>query len=161
LEHYFSGLSDTTKKRFSPHGSDNHNISQFYKDLSNCGYIAQVVDDPNIIAYAILKRNYLWHDADRLRSYGLDLDSETDCTYAPSVADEWQRKGLGKLMLQFILTDLQASKTKRIILWGGVQGNNLPALRFYEKNGFQKLEQFEYLGANFDMKLEISHVINR
>jgi len=161
LGHYFAGLSEATKKRFGPHGFDRHNISQFYKDLSNWGYIGQVIDDPAIIAYAILKRNYLWHDADRLRSYGLDLDAETDCTYAPSVADEWQGKGLGQLMLQFILSDLQASKAKRIILWGGVQGNNLPALRFYEKNGFQKLGQFEYLGTNFDMMLEIPHVFNR
>lgn len=158
LGYYFAGLSDATKKRFGPHGFDYHNISQFYKDLSNWGYIAQGIDDPAIIAYSILKRNYLWHDADRLRSYGLHLDATTDCTYAPSVADEWQGKGIGQLMLQFILTDLQAGTAKRIILWGGVQKDNLPALRFYEKNGFQILGQFEYFGTNVDMMLEIPQV---
>ncbi len=64
------------------------------------GYIAVEENTGKIIAYAILKKGYLEHDRQRLDSYGLQTDHQTDCTYAPSVADDWQGRGIGTALFQ-------------------------------------------------------------
>ncbi len=89
-----------------------------------------------IIGYAIVQRGILEHDRPRLQSYGLELSNTSDCTFAPSVADKWQGKGLGHLLLNFIVSDLLDGGFKRIILWGGVQSNNYNAVKFYLKKKF-------------------------
>lgn len=104
-----------------------------------------------MIAYAIIRVGYLEHDNPRLSSYGLQLNHQTDSTFAPSVADDWQGKGLGKELFAFILPELSARGINRIILWGGVQSNNERAVRYYQKLGFQSLGHFEYHGMNTDM----------
>jgi ribosomal protein S18 acetylase RimI-like enzyme len=90
-----------------------------------------------------------------LQSYGINPDSNTDCTFAPSVADEWQGIGIGNALFQFILTEIKELGIKRIILWGGVQADNDRAKNYYNKNGFKTLGQFEYNGLNYDMILNI------
>ncbi len=153
LYHYLQHLSPETKGRFGPHPFDKDSISVFYKaSASHIGYIAIESSSNQIIAYAIIKLGFLEHDAERLRSYGLLLNQQTDCTFAPSIADEWQGQGLGNELLGFIITDLQQhTKINRIILWGGVQADNIKAVKFYKKNGFETIGTFEYNGSNFDM----------
>ncbi len=104
-----------------------------------------------MIAYAIIRHGYLEHDSPRLSAYGLQLNHQTDGSFAPSVADNWQGKGLGKELFDFILPELSARGINRIILWGGVQRNNERAVRYYQKLGFQSLGHFEYHGMNTDM----------
>jgi len=69
------------------------------------------------------------------------------------VADAWQGYGLANHLLKFILADIKSPGFKRIILWGGVQCSNEPALKFYIKHGFKTLGSFEYNGLNNDMIL--------
>ncbi|MEI6088454.1 MAG: GNAT family N-acetyltransferase, partial [Bacteroidota bacterium] len=88
-------------------------------------------------------------------SYGLNLDSNSDCTFAPSVDDRWQKLGIGKKMFEFILSDLKTRKIKRVILWGGVQATNENAIHYYLKNEFRILGEFEYNGNNYDMAFDI------
>jgi diamine N-acetyltransferase len=154
---YLHHLGPETKKRFGPHMFDKKSIIDFYENAGkHRGYIAQDTGTLEIIAYSIIKIGYLEHDSSRLRSYGLTLDNKTDCAFAPSVADQWQSIGLGNSLFNFILSNLKTNKTKRIILWGGVQCDNYKAVNFYIKNGFRTLGQFEYNGLNYDMILEIS-----
>jgi ribosomal protein S18 acetylase RimI-like enzyme len=156
LVNYLHGLSAETKNRFGPHPFDLLSIKYFYEPHNqNTGYIARDNETQAIIAYSIVKSGYLEHDSYRLQSYGLHLSHETDCTFAPSVADAWQSQRIGNSLFLFILKNLQSSGIKRIILWGGVQSNNEKAVQFYKKHGFRILGGFEYNGPNYDMIMDI------
>ncbi|MEI8048278.1 MAG: GNAT family N-acetyltransferase [Bacteroidota bacterium] len=156
LSGYLYKLSAETAKRFGPHGFDVNSIADLFRKPDNClGYIALDNETTEIIAYSIVKQGFLEYDSPRLRSYGLILDSKTDCTFAPSVADAWQSLGVGNHLFHFVRSSLESIGIKRIILWGGVQSDNHKAVGFYRKNGFATLGEFEYNGYNFDMILEI------
>jgi len=155
---YLQHLSPETRKRFGPHGFDRPTVESFYAENdTHSGYVAEDTENGEIIAYAILKTGYLWHDLQRLRSYGFTPDSLTDGTFAPSVADQWQSQGIGNGLFEFILSDAKAKGINRIILWGGVQSDNVKAVNFYLKNGFITLGEFEYFGMNSDMVLQITN----
>lgn len=155
---YLQNLSIETKKRFGPHPFDLLAIKDFYESTNqNTGYIARDAETQAIIAYSIVKSGYLEHDSFRLQSYSLHLSHETDCTFAPSVADAWQSQRIGESLFLYILKSLQSSGIKRIILWGGVQSDNEKAVHFYKKHGFRILGGFEYNGLNYDMIMEITN----
>jgi diamine N-acetyltransferase len=156
LSGYLEHLSNDTKKRFGPHDFSKPGIIDFFADQKNTGYIAIDTTTKTIIAYAVVKLGYLQHDSPRLQSYGIALDHNTDCSFAPSVADSWQSCGIGNSLLHFIISDVKATAIKRIILWGGVQANNDKAVNYYTRNGFKILGQFEYHGDNYDMILNIT-----
>lgn len=154
---YLQQLSPETRRRFGPHGFDRQTVESFYAENdTHSGYVAEDTENGEIIAYSILKTGYLWHDLQRLQSYGLTPDSHTDGTFAPSVTDPWQSQGVGNSLFQFILPDARSKGIKRIILWGGVQSDNIKAVNFYLKNGFTTLGEFEYFGMNTDMVLNIT-----
>lgn len=156
LSDYFRLLGSETRSRFGPHSFEiNEMESMFANDPSLMPVIIQHKHTGEIIAYSVVKLGYLDHDSFRLNGYGLTLDHHTDATYAPSVADNWQGKGLGKRMFAFILNELKSMGRKRIILWGGVQCSNERAVVYYQHLGFVTLGQFEYHGLNYDMILDI------
>lgn len=156
LAGYLENLSSETVKRFGPHGFDKQSIYDLYQDQDMySGYIALDCETDEIIAYSVIKTGFLDHDASRLQSYGLTLNHKTDCTFAPSVADQWQSQGVGNSLFHYMLYDLKSKGIKRIILWGGVQSDNVRAVNYYLKNGFQNTGQFEYNGLNDDMLLNI------
>jgi len=153
---YLHGLSNDTKMRFGPHPFDEQSVVDFYNNTqTNTGYVAEDISTCNIVAYSIIKKGYLEHDSQRLQSYGMLLSHHHDCTFAPSVADDWQSCGVGNALFQFILSDLASSEINRIILWGGVQASNTRAVNYYYKHGFKKLGEFYYNGENYDMSLTI------
>lgn len=157
LFYYLLNLSTVTKKRFGPHLFDKQSVIDFYNNTDiNIGYVAQSIDTNEIVAYAIIKIGYLESDYNRFLSYGIVLDHKTDCEFAPSVADTWQSCGVGNNLFHFILKDIKKFGVERIILWGGVQADNVKAVNFYNKNAFQLLGQFTYKGENFDMMLDIT-----
>ena len=152
---YLQQLSPATRKRFGPHPFDEAAIVRFYSNpFEVWGFLAKSAETGAIVAYAPVKRGYLEHDRPRLEAYGLNLNQHTDCTFAPSLADDWQGQGLGGQLFNFIQTELQARGIRRVILWGGVQASNAAALRFYEKMGFRVLGGFDYEGGNWDMVKE-------
>lgn len=156
LPDYLEKLSPQTRHRFGPHPYDKQAIRDFYKPENlNQGFVAIEPQSESIIAYAIIKHGFLEHDAPRLQEYGLTLNALTDCTFAPSVADDWQGRGIGSGLFDFMLTKLKEQGKKRIILWGGVQATNERAIAYYLKKGFRPLGEFEYHGMNLDMALEI------
>jgi len=153
---YLQHLGPDTIKRYGPHGFDKQSIRDLYQNPDEyTGYIAQDTETSEIVAYSVIKTGYLEHDGFRLQSYGLTPNNETDCTFAPSVTDEWQSLGVGNSLFHFMLVDLKSKGTKRIILWGGVQSDNQKAVSYYLKNGFKTKGQFEHNGQNYDMILEI------
>lgn len=157
LSIYLQQLSAQTKKRFGPHPFDERSVVEFYNSSENYfGYVAQDMEENRIIAYSALKTGYLEHDRQRLESYGLQLSHTTDCTFAPSVADNRQGMGIGNGLLRFIIADLKIRGINRIILWGGVQTDNEQAVNYYVRNGFKILGQFSHNGENYDMVFEIN-----
>ncbi|MFZ4465227.1 MAG: GNAT family N-acetyltransferase [Bacteroidales bacterium] len=156
LSTYLNQLSPLSRSRFGPHGYEVASLEQFFfRPDAPSAFVARESTHHQIIAYALLKRGFLDHDAPRLQSYGLQLDAETDATLAPSVADAWQSKGIGSVLLEYIIHEARSKGIRRIILWGGVQSGNTQAMRLYQKFGFRTLGSFEYYGENLDMVLEI------
>lgn len=156
LNQFLEQLGTLTKNRFQPHKYDLDSIITFYYPYNyNQGFIVCLPDKQTIIAYAIIHYGYLLHDAPRINAYGLQLNHLTDCFYAPSVADEWQGKGLGRFLFESILFEIRSRGFKRIFLWGGVQSDNFQAIKYYEILGFNHLGSFEYQGMNLDMMKEI------
>jgi GNAT superfamily N-acetyltransferase len=153
---YLRNLSPLSRQRFGPHGYERETIGNFYSENPDVtAYLAIDALTLEIVAYFIVKRGFLQHDSQRLRSYGLDLSPDTDCAFAPSVADRWQGCGLGRMVLQFVISRIKNEGIKRMILWGGVQNENSNAMRFYTGNGFRRIGEFEYHGLNTDMILDI------
>ena len=154
---YFQKLGPETLKRYGPHKFDKQSLIELYQNSAiYTVYIAEDIETSYIIAYSVIKAGYLEHDSMRLQSYSLKLNPKTDCTFAPSVADEWQSYGIGNSLFHYMLADLKMNSIKRIILWGGVQSDNQKAVNYYLKNGFRVMGEFEYNGPNYDMILEIN-----
>jgi GNAT superfamily N-acetyltransferase len=157
LHAYLEGLSSSTRRRFGPHPFDLPALARLHQDSPGYqGYIARSLASGQIIAYAAVRIGFLAHDAPRLQACGLTPDAETDCTFAPSVADAWQGCGLGTALLDFIISSLrQHTAVRRILLWGGVQADNPRAVAYYLRNGFRILGAFTHNGENYDMVREI------
>ncbi|MEV4007478.1 GNAT family N-acetyltransferase [Actinomadura sp. NPDC049753] len=81
-------------------------------------------------------------DVERYRKAGIHLDAETDCRFGLTLADDHQGKGLATLVLPLVRDIAQRLGKRRIILWGGVLADNPRAIRYYEKNGFQRVGSF-------------------
>jgi GNAT superfamily N-acetyltransferase len=153
---YLETLSPQSKKRFGPHAFSISGILEKFNNPAQFRlFIAIHNNSQQIAAYTIIRFGWLGFDQNRLLGYGLKPETH-DCTLAPSVADQWQSKGLGTVFFHHIVERLkQDHKIHRIILWGGVQADNTQALRFYKNLGFRELGSFSHNGNNYDMVLEI------
>ena len=152
---YLNGLSPESKKRFGPHPFSREALEKIENSSQQyLQWTALCTPEQEIIAYTIVQKGWVEFDRERLQNYGLKISSGV-CTLAPSVADNWQGKGLGTAFQKYVLTELKETfKMKRVILWGGVQADNLKAVTLYNKLGFRKLGSFDHNGPNFDMILE-------
>ncbi len=157
LSDFLESLSDDSKRRFGPHGFDTLSITEFYAQHTIYGFVAKELTSNNIIAYTVVKRGFWPHDEFRYIGYGLTMSQQTDATLAPAVADGYHGSGIGYELLKFAIAHLRTEKIERIFLWGGVQADNQRAIRFYERNGFKTLGEFEYHGHNYDMVLNFMH----
>jgi GNAT superfamily N-acetyltransferase len=81
-------------------------------------------------------------DAERFKNYGITLSSAADCRFGPTLADDYQDKGVGSQVLPFIFEIAKKFGRSRMILFGGVLNDNPRAIRYYEKNGFTKAGDF-------------------
>ncbi|MEM8896085.1 MAG: GNAT family N-acetyltransferase [Bacteroidota bacterium] len=153
VEKYYAMLGESTKKRFAPHAFNRNTLHYLFESTSiHWAYLAKVAK--SIIGYAVLRRGIPDHDLPRMDAYGLTCD-QSDCLFAPSIADHWQNKGIGHRIFETVLDNLPTRGIKRVFLWGGVQATNHQAVRYYDKLGFQELGSFEYHGMNYDMILKL------
>ena len=148
-------LGKETRGRFAPHSFDRTALEQLFGIPGTCqGFIIEDGDSGGILAYAVVRKGYLDHERERLALYGWQCDEQADCSYAPSVADAWQGRGLGSRLLDRVRKELRHQGIRRMVLWGGVQATNLLALTYYKKHGFRELGRFEWNGSNIDMALD-------
>lgn len=150
---YYEHLSDATRMRFAPHAFNKQTFQYLFESTNiHWAYIAK--NKVEVVGYVVLRRGVPDHDLPRMNGYGLTCD-QTDCLFAPSIADDLQGKGVGKQMFKKVTDDLPNYGIRRVFLWGGVQADNHQAIRYYQKLGFRELGSFEYHGMNYDMVLEL------
>ncbi len=147
LGEYLMGLSDRTRSFYCPHQFNQETAVQLCAAVNHAETLRLVAtlgrqDRERIVGYFIV--NFGVREGDRKRYHGLNivLDDATDCTLAPSVADDFQNTGLGSLMMVHLKDVLKQCGRHRIVLWGGVQERNARAVHFYEKFGFEKVGEF-------------------
>ncbi len=100
-------------------------------------------------------------DIERYKNAGITLDQKTDCRFGPTIADDYQNKGLGSRLFPYITQIARRFGKERIILWGGVLKDNQRAIHYYEKHGFKAVGTFsDGNDEMLDMILELGEAPN-
>ena len=158
---YFTGLSPASRRVYGPHPFDQETADAFCAQLDSARTLRMLAwaregDAERIAAYFIAELGVRAGDRQRYDGLGLELHDQTDCTLAPSVADAYQSRGLGSLMMRHLLGLLPRMGRQRLLLWGGVRADNPRAVHFYRKFGFRPVGEFEAGGTNnYDMIAEL------
>jgi diamine N-acetyltransferase len=160
LGEYFAGLSAPTRARYGPHPFDQATADAICAALDPTALLRLVATvsregGERIVAYMLLKLGVLEQDQRRYAERGMPLDPATDCTVAPSVADDYQNRGVGSVMMAHLLRSARQMGRRRAVLWLGVQATNDRAVHFYTKCGFRKVGEFFTDKNNFDMILDL------
>lgn len=149
---YLDHLDIETRSRFGPHAFTAETLLQLYHSPAYKGFLLIENRSTYIIGYAIIRLGYFEHDLFRFHSYSYYPDYNSTAMYAPSLALEWRNKGLGKILWHRTEDYLKQVQVKKVLLWGGVQENNLAAVHYYKKLGFETLGRFEMNSIwNLDM----------
>ncbi len=160
---YFVSLSAETRRRYGPHPFDQVTADKLCAENDYNKVIRMLATVPQagserVIAYFILVMGV---DEDEIKRYavlGIGLDSATDCTLAPSVADDYQDKGVGSIVMRHVIDSaLRLGKTC-MVLMGGTQGTNARGIHFYKKYGFRIVGDFQEPAGfnNHDMILDLA-----
>ena len=145
---YFLSLSDDTKRRYGPHPFDQATADKLCAENDYAHTIRMLAttgsgDQEQVIAYFILVMGIEEGDRERYAKLQMPLDVITDCTLAPSVADAYQSKGVGNIIMRHGIATARRLGKRRMVLMGGVQTTNTRAKNFYTKYGFQHVGDFE------------------
>lgn len=159
---YLEGLSEETASLFGPHRLDADTARELCSKLdpSQTMRFGLFEPDGTMIAYFLLFPLVRDSTIQRYAAAGIELSSKTDCTFAPSVADAWQSKGLATAAMPAITGIARDLGFKRMVLSGGTQDRNKRGIAFYRKHGFRVVNDFitEPAGrgkiVNHDMILE-------
>ena len=153
---YFESLSAETRRRFGPHALDAAMATQLCADLDATRVLRWVgVAGDEIVAYFILMWSVTTYERERYATHGFALSGDVDCTFAPSVADRFQGRGLGTEVFAPLRSIAREAGRRRMVLLGGTQATNARAIAFYRKLGFEELASFEEPAGvwNLDMWL--------
>ena len=159
---YLAGLGEETRRRYAPHPLTLeqgiklcHEIN--YGDTLRLIAVTEQGGKPEVIAYFILVLGVREGDIKRYRERGMTLDPQRDCTFAPSVADAYQNRGVASALMPQVLDVARRLGFRRMVLMGGTQATNSRAIRFYVKSGFRKVGDFVTEGNvnNHDMILAL------
>ena len=146
--HYLEGLGPETRRRFGPHPHTLAAAEALCSQIDHAKALRLLVaaDAPSadgIVGYFILYPHVNPAEIKRYEGYGLPLDIETDCTFAPSLADAYQGRGIGSAVMVLIHELARDLGFRRMVLSGGTQAGNDRAIRYYRKVGFHMAGSFE------------------
>ena len=158
IVNYYQKLSVDSKNKFAPHPFEIEYLSNHIFENEN--YITILAQDKKtneVIGYAVTQLWIFDYDIERWTKYDqvINNDDKEFACFAPSVADEYHHAGIGSALLNFTTALLNERYIKHVLLWGGVKCTNIPAVKFYLKNGFKLMGHFDYEGGNYDMLLTI------
>lgn len=156
---YFERLGAQTRRLYAPHPFDRPTAAALCDAIDHAEAMRFLLTRPTdqgeeVIAYFIVKRGVYEGDRQRYAARGMILEEATTCSLAPSVADEWQSRGVGSVVLDAVLAVVRGLGFRRMILQGGVRAENPRGIRFYEKNGLVRVGDFRVRDLeNHDMIL--------
>jgi RimJ/RimL family protein N-acetyltransferase len=144
LAHFLSQLSPQTRRFSTFDGFDSAAAQTLCHAIARYDKLRIVIQSAANRIVGLLEFSFAITDDDRLRytAYDVTFSSETDCRFGPTLADDYQSRGIGTLALPFVTDAARKFGRRRIILWGGVLAENARAIRYYEKNGFQRMGKF-------------------
>jgi len=96
----------------------------------------------HIVALFELSFDLTDDDLARYQSYGIPLNVATDCRFGPTIADDYQNRGLGSRLLPYVFDLARRFGQRQMILWGGVIAHNHRAIHYYQKHGFMIVGEF-------------------
>lgn len=159
LGDFFEGLSTNTCKRYGPHPLTISYANKLCStEFLNTDIALRLIIENNehIVGYMILTPEKMPNEINRYKTYQIDLSANTHWIFAPVIADKFQSHGLSSQVMPHVIKMAQTSKISSIVLMGGTQKSNRQAVRFYQKNGFIELGEFQTDVANIDMYLPIT-----
>ena len=158
LTKFFKGLSDETKRKYSPHPFDEKTSAEICK-LDDKKYKRVIcVYGGAIVAYCVMYFKLREWDKVRYDKAKMFLKDEDVCTIAPCVLDEYHHMGFGSKMFEYVNRVAKAYNKKIIILWGGVVLKNYPAVNYYKKMNMRILQKWLHQILKvmcYDMYLEL------
>jgi GNAT superfamily N-acetyltransferase len=155
---FLEGLTPEIRKRFAPHPltpDEAKKICQTLKYSEILRFITVNIKR-EIVGYFILSFPFREEEISRYENYGLTIIDGKDVRIAPVIADAYQNKGLGSLMMKETIDVARHLELRYLVLWGGTQATNDRAIHFYNKFGFKKVGEFKKNDMNnFDMYMEL------
>lgn len=161
LAAYLEGLSAATRRLYAPHPFDHATGLRLCDEIDyrqSLRFVCQIGADPEaragdaggtrLIAYFIVGLGPGASQAQHYAQLGISLDPATTCWLAPSVADEYQSRGVGSLLLPVVLDVMRQLGMERMVLSGGTRAENHRAIHFYAKHGFRRVGDFDSRGAD-------------
>lgn len=157
LGRYFDGLGPSVRGVYGPHPLNSEHATALCAELDYSHLLPFVaVHDDNIIGYFLVQIGLRDGDRQRYIDHGHALVDAACCTFAPCVADAWQERGLGSALFPHVAQSLRRLRRQRLVLWGGVRGDNPRAQHFYRKFGFRHVGNFKVRDLdNLDMVLDL------
>ncbi len=157
LAEYFASLSRETRCRFGPHPLTAEYAQQLVS-LPQDSAVRFVLQDNHHIrvrlaGYFILEQSMSPHEQERYLARGIELKPGADLIFAPSVGDDYQGQGLASLVMPELIQFAREQGARSLVLMGGTQATNQPAIGFYEKFGFEYHGGFQTEVYNHDMRL--------
>jgi ribosomal protein S18 acetylase RimI-like enzyme len=93
-------------------------------------------------------------EVSRYAGYGVALDPRRTVRFGPCVSDSRQGSGLAAALLPPTWDAVRLLGRDRVVLYGGVDAENVRARRFYRRHGFVHVGVFDG-GAGIDMMLDL------
>jgi diamine N-acetyltransferase len=160
LADYFNALSPQTRVYFQPHALDAATAKTICGQLDHDTMLRMVAiakrgESEQIIAYFVVPMSVGEHECARLQASGVRVDQAVACSFAPSVVNGFQSRGVASAIMPELLDILRRAGRRQVVLLGGTQANNLRAVNFYTKFKFEVVGEFEHPPGiqNYDMVL--------
>ncbi|MEW2265151.1 GNAT family N-acetyltransferase [Streptomyces sp. NPDC047853] len=144
LASFLAGLSPESRRLSTFDGYDLATAQELCDAIARYDKLRLVLEEVpagRIVGLLELSLDLHPHDVVRFREAGIPL-SATDGRFGPTLADDYQGKGVGTQILPLIADVARGFGKRRIILLGGVLADNARAIRYYRKNGFQAVGSF-------------------
>lgn len=158
LTDFFLSLSDEFKKWYNPHPFNEKAAIDICSNKDKRHKKVIGFCDKKIVAYCQLFFGLRhWEDVRFSKRNMFFVGSEV-CTIAPCVAEDFQGKGVGLKMMQYIIDVCKQYNKKYILLWGGVVVKNKNAVKYYERLNFEKTRKWLHPVSrvmSYDMYLEV------
>lgn len=142
---YLDALDPVANRMFGPHPLTRAAAAEICAALDYTKALRQLVitSAGEAVSYIILLPLVSADSVRRYKEYGIELTNETDCSFAPSVADACKGRGLGGAATPLVMDLAVTLGFRRMVLSGGTRASNKPGIGLYRKVGFRQVGEFD------------------